>query len=76
MHAIGSRGFLLTGEKPLPQSGLVEMRIAANPDLTLWATVVSSAPNGPGQLIECNCFALNGPTLSRWNDLFRAAARA
>jgi HD-like signal output (HDOD) protein len=73
---IASRGFLMTGDKALPQSSLVEVRLAAREPFSLWATVASSTPGDGAFTIECNCFALNGPTLSRWNDLYRLAAAA
>jgi HD-like signal output (HDOD) protein len=71
---IAQKSFLITGDKPMPPSSLVELRIDAPEPLTLWATVASSTSGDGAHTIECNCFALNGPTLSRWNDLYRSAA--
>jgi hypothetical protein len=77
MYGIASHGWTMRGAEPLPVLQLMEAEIAipSQPALRLWAKTMLCTSHGGGYQVECKPFALNGPTLTRWNDLFRTTPR-
>jgi HD-like signal output (HDOD) protein len=77
MSGIASHGWTMRGSDALPVLQLMEAEILipSQPALRLWAKTTICTSQGGGYQVECKPFALNGPTLTRWNDLFRTTAR-
>jgi HD-like signal output (HDOD) protein len=89
MIGLASTGWLMTGAEPIADNSLIEVCIdargrAAPPDgppqpVTMWARATLCAKNESSTQgdyrIECKAFALNGPSLAIYNELFRIARR-
>ncbi|HEX4385475.1 MAG TPA: HDOD domain-containing protein [Myxococcales bacterium] len=77
MIGIASQGWTMRGLQPLQELELLEAEIMPpeQPPLRIWAkTTLCTELSGSWQL-ECKPFALSGPALNRWNDLFRNTPR-
>ncbi len=74
MLGIAPHGFVMKGQEALPEKQLVELELSTKPQaLRFWAKVdLCFKSTGESWELECKPFALTGPALAHWNELWRS----